>query len=149
MADADVPMILPAQLLAMWGVTEQEVMEQYPQMTMYSDKALYAIADSIRKSLVGVHGTNLQMINAINNSQDKEMLVSIHVGLFLVKNQMKPMEIDAKLLGAGVTATMDLLAEGDMHAVNRRAQLTAEGVLKPDGDDVVPLAVREEWISVP
>ena len=59
------------------------------------------------------------------------------------------MEIDAKLLGAGVTATMDLLAEGDMHAVNRRAQLTAEGVLKPDGDDVVPLAVREEWISVP
>ena len=86
MADADVPMILPAQLLAMWGVTAQEV-EQYPQMTTYSDKALYAIADSIRKSLVGVHGTNLQMINAINNSQDKEMLVSIHVGLFLVKNR--------------------------------------------------------------
>ena len=142
---ANVPLILPPQLLATLNVTAQEV-SQYPEMTKYSDKALYAIADAMRKSLVGVDGTTLKTIEAINNSQDEDMLLSTHVGVFLVKNRLKPMVVDGDLLGAGVMETLRRLARGDMHTVNRRRKYIEEGVVKPAGDDVVPAAVRESWI---
>ena len=144
MAQQDFPIHLPDSLMEPLGLTTQDV-EQYPPIKAYSDKLLYAITDACRKSLVGTEGTNLQMIDAILNGN--EGLVLGQVCLFLVKNQIKPMASDLFLLVDLVKVTATRLGEGDMHAVNRRQQLTAEGVLKPAGDDIVPDAVRAEWVG--
>ena len=143
MAQRDFVIHLPDSLMAKLGVTTQDV-EQYPPLKAYSDKLLYAITDACRKSLVGMDGTNLQMMDAIHNGN--EGLVLGQVCLFLVKNQIKPMASDLTLLEDLVKETATRLGEGDMHAVNRRHQLTAVGVLKPAGDDIVPDAVRAEWV---
>ena len=143
MAQRDVTIHLPDYVMAEIGVTTQGV-EQYPPMKGLNDKVAYAATDACRKGLVGTDGTNLQMINAINNGN--EGLVIGQVCLFLVKNQIKPMASDLILLEDLVKETARRLGEGDMQAVNRRQQLTAAGVLKPAGDDVVPDAVRAEWV---
>ena len=74
-------------------------------------------------------------------------IVVAQISLFLVKNDIKPAVSDLEMLEALAMETGRRLAKGDAHTVNRRAQLTSEGVLAPFGGDVVPLAVRGEWVG--
>jgi hypothetical protein len=145
MADEEENVVhLPARVMAILGVTEDTV-EQYPQFSHINDKMLYTITDACRKNLVGVEGTNLQMIQALDGNEDG--FVMGQVCLFLVKNRIKPMNCDVFLLVPLVQITAEKLGEGDIHAVNRRRELTDEGVLKPTGDDIVPDAVRDVWVG--
>ena len=132
--------------VASLGVTEAEV-EQYPEMVSLDDKLLYSATDSCRKALVGLHGTNLQMIAVILSNEHGEMFMHGQACLFLVKNKIKPMAKDIQLLAMLIAETARRLGEGDMHAVNRRHQLTHQGVLKPTlDDDTVPEDVRANWV---
>jgi hypothetical protein len=135
---------LPARLTAMLGITEATV-EQCPPYKYINDKMLYGATDASRKNLVGVEGTNLQMIEALDGNEDGYVMGQ--VCLYLVKNRIKPMARDVLLLVPLVQITAEKLGEGDIHAVNRRSELTDEGVLKPTGDDIVPDAVRDEWLG--
>ena len=63
--------------------------------------------------------------------------------LFMVKNRLRPLASDLYMLELLALGTTQKLADGDAHAVNRRAQLRSQGVLTPD--DVMPLTVRESW----
>ena len=140
--EEDFPIHLPTRIMTEMDLTTR-VVERYPALTSFNDVLLYCLVDACRKSLVGTGGTNLQMINAIDNGN--EGLVFGQVCLFLVKNQIKPMASDLTLLEPLVKETAIRL-EGDMHAINRRHQLTAAGVLNPAGDDIVPDAVRAGWV---
>ena len=74
-----------------------------------------------------------------------DQYVMAQVCLFLVKNRIKPMFSDMVLLVPLLKETARLLGEGDITAVNRRHELRVNGVLT--ADDVVPDAVRSEWID--
>ena len=139
--EGDVPVLLPREQLTEIGVTYEEV-EQYPRMTKLSDKVCFATAECCRKNLVGVNGTNLQMMQVIDG---KDQYVMGQVCLFLVKNRIKPMLSDMVLLVPLLKETARRLGEGDITAVNRRHELRVNGVLT--ADDVVPGAVRSEWID--
>ena len=56
--EEDIPVLLPREVMMDLGKTNEEV-EQYPRMTKLSDKLCFATAESCRKNLVGVNGTNL------------------------------------------------------------------------------------------
>jgi hypothetical protein len=139
----DPPLLPPNSQLESLGVTDDDVME-YPTLVVYDDKLFCAMVDCCRKHFVGVDGTNLQMIDTIGENEGTYMC---QVSMFLVKNRIKPLASDVMLLAPGVQETAKRLGHGDIHAVNRRHQLTGEGVLKPAGDDIVPDAVRVVWIG--
>ena len=143
MADEDnLVEILSDEQLRDLGITKMDA-EQYPELQNVSDILHYAATDACRKGLVGVDGTNIQMINVIG--ENKRLMIE-QVCLFLLKNQIKPLESVVVMLTLLVETTADLLGEGDMHAVNRRRQLTINGVLKPRGDDIVPDTIRALWV---
>ena len=68
------------------------------------------------------------------------------VVLFLLKNQIKPMASDLLMLSSLVEETAERLGDGNVHAVNRRRELTDDGVLKPTGDIIVPDVLRAWWL---
>ena len=118
---------------------------RFPRMQRYSDKLGFLAIDACRKAFVGVQGTNIETMDFIKAS-DAPIVVA-QISLFLVKNDIKPAVSDLEMLEALAMETGRRLAKGDAHTVNRRAQLTSEGVLAPFGGDVVPLAVRGEWVD--
>ena len=145
--DAD-PVIMPADVhLNREGVTPAQVL-QFPVMQAYSDSAGYGVAELARKNLVGPQGTNLQFVQLINRVMERDPvhaqgLMWAQAALFMVRNRIRPLASDLYLLEHLALGTAQKLAEGDAHAVNRRAHLKSQGVLTPD--DVVPLDVRESW----
>ena len=139
MADEDFLLLPPDEELAKLGATKQDV-EQYPPLKKMSDILHYAAADACRKAFVGEDGTNLQMMDVM--SVGDNLLVAGQVCLFLVKNKIKPMANHVAVLAGLVEITAERLGNGNMHAVNRRRELTNNGVLKPTGDDIVPDSVR-------
>ena len=145
MADEDFLLLPPDEELAKLGATKQDV-EQYPPLQNVPDTLHCAAADACRKALVGEDGTNLQMIDVI--SVGNNVLVAGQVCLFLVKNKIKPMAKHVAILAGLVELTAERLGSGSMHAVNRRRELTNNGVLKPTGDDIVPDSVRALWITI-
>ena len=138
-------LILPPAVLAALGITVQDVQgEEHDQINFFSDVMGYAAADSCRKALVGVQGTNLQMLSLV---EDDDATMLVQVVLWVLKNKMKPTADEVYMLLMLTGETARRLGDGDMHAVNRRHDLTANGVLKPTGDDVVPDEIRYEWVK--
>ena len=143
--DAADPPVYPARRQMLLERLTIAMASRYPRMQRYSDKLGYLLADACRKAFVGIQGTNIEMMDFIKAS-DVPIVVA-QISLFLVKNQIKPAVSDLAMLEALAMETGRRLAKGDAHTVNRRAQLTSEGVLAPFGGDVVPLAVRGEWVD--
>lgn len=139
--EEDFVIFLEKKQSAKLGVTDEQV-DQYPQIVNYSDVLVFAAADACRKGLAGLDGTNLQMMDAIDDG-----LLLGQLCLFLVKNRIRPMASDLKMIGDMVMEVGRRLANGDLYSVNRRHQLTNNGVLHPTGDDIVPDAVRAEWLG--
>ena len=141
--EGDVPILPPDGKLVELGIAAEDV-NQYSPIENWSDILLYSATDACRKGLVGKNGTNLEMLRVID---DNEHYVVGQVCVFLVKNQIKPMASDLFMLVMLVKETARRLADGDIHTVNRRHQLTIDGVLTPLGDDIVPDAVRATWVA--
>ena len=124
------------------GTTVAQVY-QYPELHKLCNRLGYLTADACRKAVVGVDGTNIQMLEAI--SQNEELIME-QVCLFFVKNRIKPVLRDLELVASLMVETAERLSRGDMLAVNRRHELTNNRVLKPKGDDIVPDALRDSWV---
>jgi len=141
MAEEDVLILPPQGELTRLGATEEDV-EQYPQLEAYDDTMVYSVTEFCRKNLVGVDGTNLQMMEVIDG---RDEFILGQVCLFLVKNHIKPVCSDLFMLSALLKEMARRLGEGDIQTVNRRHELRANGVLT--ADDVVPDAVRSKWLE--
>ena len=139
----DTVLHLPNAQLAAMGVTIAQV-NAFPRLLTLNDKIGYAAADACRKGLVGVDGTNIQMVNFMTGNAGFGYGQACK---FLVTNRILPTVGDVMLIARLINETASKLEDGDMHAVNRRQVLTAEGVVKPTGDDVVPEAVRSVWLA--
>ena len=118
----------------------------FPKIKFYNDKLVFLIIDSARKLVVGNEGTHIQLRDLI---AEREELMYGAVSLLLVQNKIKPMLSDISLMSPAALEGLNRLCDGDMHAVNRRTQLIQEGVVKPDGNNVAPAAVRNEWLPAP
>ena len=136
------PTVLPPDsVMQRMGVTTEEI-EAYPESRNINDKAGYAATESARKGLVGANGTNIQLANYLKTNGFQFALGQACV--FLVKNRIKPTAVDVALVAEMIFAFTEQLRQGNAHAVNRRAELIAQGILNPQGDDVVPDFVRNE-----
>ena len=143
--DATDPPLYPSRRQMRLNGLTIAMASRFPRMQRYSDKLGFLAIDACRKAFVGVQGTNIETMDFIKAS-DAPIVVA-QISLFLVKNDIKPAVSDLAMLEALAMETGRRLAKGDAHTVNRRAQLTSEGVLAPVGGDVVPLAVRGEWVG--
>lgn len=144
MAEEQNPVVLPpADQLALLGLTEEDV-DGFPEITAFTDVLGYVATDACRKGVVGVGGTNLQMVEFLENN---EFIEIAQVLLFLLKNRIKPLADDVVLIATLVVETGRRLGEGDMQAVNRRHALTRNGVVKPRGDDIVGEDLRMMWVG--
>ena len=140
----NLPILPPANRLAALGPTVP-VVHQFPVISACSDKLFCCALDACRKELVGVIGTPVNLKTMVEENGDEVLLVPLSV--FLCQNRIKPVACDVLLLQGLVMEAARRLSEGDMHAVNRRSYLTSHGVLTPLGGDVVPEAVRAEWVN--
>ena len=140
----DVPILPPDLHMQRMGATEHDV-NIFPKISAYSDKLFYCAMDACRKFLLGVDGTTINLKTMIEQFGDEVLLIPLSV--FLVKNRIKPMASDVFLLQGLVMEAVLRLSGGDGDTVNRRYNLTNSGVLTPLGDDVVPPAVRAEWVG--
>ena len=136
------PVTIPEAQLARIGLTSDEV-AGFPMTNKHTDVLGHGIAELARKSIVGVDGTNIQMVEAIGNDDD---LYTGQAALYLAKNHLNPTAGDVAMLAPLAEETARrLLSLGDSHTVNRRAELKNTGILTDD--DVVPANIRLQWIG--
>ena len=138
--------VLPpdSQMMCLGLSTEQ--IETFPEAKAYDDKAGYAATETARKGLVGSNGTDIQLVEYIEVHG-----IQFAFGqalLFLLKNRLKPTLLDVWIIASMILQFSKVLSQGNAAAVNRRAELIAQGILNPQGDDVVPGFVRDEWLAL-
>ena len=141
--EGNVTMYPPDGVMRDLNVTKAEI-DAYAESQTINDKAGYAATEAARKGLVGADGTNIQLANYIEGNGFQ--FVYGQALVFLIKNRIKPTALDVFLLSDMIVAFTHYLSEGRAEAVNRRAELIAQGILNPQGDDVVPDFVRNEWL---
>ena len=91
---SDPLVLLPVVLLERMGLTPA-ALEAFDTLHSYMDLLGYEVAESCRREIVGLTGTTLELLRAV---EGRDMLVVGQAALFLVKNRIRPLALDVCVL---------------------------------------------------
>lgn len=142
-ADENPTIHLPDREYRRLGLTSA-VVDTYPSLRNFQDTHGYEFAQFCIRSLIGANGTPLQLKECVD-TPGNEFHMFVKAAEFMVLNQVKPKAQDIEVYMLLGQETVNRLADGDVHAVNRRAALLANGTVT--GTGVLPVAVRDVMVG--